>query len=1446
MDLDDQAFTAPGVVECFSAVNSLQDWGAAVENCVDVALRAGFGNKPHLPKSFRGRCKPLKIVKCPVNSAIKQACPGSYEPSTEVLTMATRRKITQLRRIESLHRRLRKISGLPFDWDVHCQLLAEWKAVAHNTAFGCPFLHWLARFPDMDYPDFPLPTVAWMFETLQLTRHFVDASLQDDAKIQRAKIVYERVLDKQKGHTKAFAMVRGPGPPPVTHISTKHYLDAIVVTQEDGKLHEVFADSSAIAQLSRTFPVAIGSVPGTIVSMDSAFFTVATVQAVDLTSDDAKITQDQTVMAPPDVASELSGFWQPIWQRDTRSLDFMKQTPDTLGFATFLSAVPPRPEIQATLSDPSIWTRAISKLRTASARGTDSISAQELKLLPPVAIESLASLFATSTRPFDDSFMNGLVAPLSKAGSEVPSRDRTRPITILPQLYRLWASVLCMQITYELQSWAPPEITGFLPKRGAVSAVVHAQHQLEWSHWKRIVLTGLVLDLRKCFNCLRQSFCYHAMKSCGVPVWILDAWIVAQDSLHRFWMLHGQLFEAGKASTGCPEGDQFSVIAMLCVSIAWVAFVKQFSVYPAQLCLTAYADNWSWTVQQPSEHAAILRATQEFIHAAGVSIDWDKTWWWVSQSCILDEVAAAISAVAPVPVTRLRSASDLGFQMQYGQLNRLGILHQRIETGFQRLKRLSSMACSLAVKEHMLVSSIYPATFHGSETKPPAQDVFQRMRSAASRALIGEATTLSSPIALLFGAKGILDPEFHYVCRLLATVRLYLLSLSPQRVLDFCHLAAHFLGSLHQVHGPAAALGFTLRSLGWQIDSSGVISVGAFLSVDFVNCSFQRLRRFLEFSWEIDLVKSSTSRWSWFSFPDISVTDTRQVLSQFGDSQRVLLIREISGGYQLAGQKKHWLEGEDGSCCFCGMDDSRRHRLEECPIGADIRENYTSLFSFVESSGSCMLDWPVVCVHPSSEALRVLHFRLSFPSWSVSVIDALQRHVDLGGVPRFYTDGACQFPNLVNCRYAAFAVVWDMCMNDAERIVFADACRYSGDFTRVFQKIAAAMTPGEQDILRSEISAIVNVIENFYTGEIYVDSQTALSLSLLALRSSDRADFAGKEHFDLLLRIWARRSLVNFRLHKVKSHDNFAKIQDPLTRFHAMGNAAADGVAVSARDKLLPQVVKEHLVVHRDLTQDKDHLYALFRLHLQLLEARGKKLQIEKKTSSPLIDFQQVWRAFEAWTVPISVFRTGLADLSLLQFSSFGERLAKLTHAWLVQLKWPEENTGPLNFVCGISWIELGLSWMCTNNCYLPVLRKDQDGQLRVRILGSVEDAVDAGFSFTEAGTMVEKMIGNVQGLIPQSVFPVVTRKKSAALYHLGAGKYYQGLTVRPELPAQSKVFAILKKTLQGGAIGNGMTGTPQLEVPQGESGLLPFNWARRSTTATTAMCKARAARKRL
>ena len=132
--------------------------------------------------------------------------------------------------------------------------------------------------------------------------------------------------------------------------------------------------------------------------------------------------------------------------------------------------------------------------------------------------------------------MTGLIAPLSKTGTEIPTHDRTRPITILPQVFRLWAAVMCSQMARAICVWAPSSITGFLPARGANNAALQSHWNIESSRSDAVHLSGLALDLQKCFNCIRWKFSFRAMLFCGFPVAMLLMQTIGLGQL-RGWMI---------------------------------------------------------------------------------------------------------------------------------------------------------------------------------------------------------------------------------------------------------------------------------------------------------------------------------------------------------------------------------------------------------------------------------------------------------------------------------------------------------------------------------------------------------------------------------------------------------------------------------------------------------------------------------------------------------------------------------------------------------------------------------------------------------------------------------------------------------------------------------------------------------------------------------------------
>ena len=211
------------------------------------------------------------------------------------------------------------------------------------------------------------------------------------------------------------------------------------------------------------------------------------------------------------------------------------------------------------------------------------------------------------------------------------------------------------------------------------------QFQLERAHFSNVKASGLVLDLRKCFNFIRWSLGIPLIRHCGVPFELVQQWALSLAQLHRVWQIKGNIFEAGSTSRGFPEGDAMSVVVVVCLAGLWCCFVAH-RCNSTALSLSAYADNWSWSLTDHSMHPCAMESTLTILQKEGLTIDWTKTWYWVTHSSDAALVSQLLTPFAPVDQLRRRSsAPDLGFQTQYTKKARLGIISDRIESGLNAL-----------------------------------------------------------------------------------------------------------------------------------------------------------------------------------------------------------------------------------------------------------------------------------------------------------------------------------------------------------------------------------------------------------------------------------------------------------------------------------------------------------------------------------------------------------------------------------------------------------------------------------------------------------------------------------------------------------------------------------------------------------------------------------------
>ena len=1378
---------------------TLEEWGQKVESLADVSLKQTYAKDGHghrgLPKAYRGRCQPRHPVKSPIYSSVKKARQGDFEPLFEINRMSTKRQIKQTRRIQNLLRRIQKLEqdiNMPQQYHEECH--QEWVTILQSTAFGAPFHEWLTEVPELGYPQWLIPTSHWLSAVSQYVQHQVTAAVAEDHAIFAKKNQFNKFCDQRyQGSAQAFSKIKGAPPAPITEVYIPAEAECVLVWKPDANQVECFCEDPEL--FNRLSPVTIMQHTGWIVQQEAHSFTVQFHSLPDTEETVATVAQAHYVVEPSQVADQLTAFWAPLWQatHEVQSHDCWPE------FDTLLQQLPVFPASFQFDDSLEKWKEAIKKLRATSARGFDGVSAQEIKTLPDGMIQELIMICNSYTQGFPTWFMRTRVCPLNKV-ADVPMAQQSRPICIMSQIYRLFAGVFCTQV---LQHWScmfPPSITGMLPARGSYDAAYAVQMMIELAKFRGHNISGLTLDLKKCFNCIRHEAGHRLLTALGLPKKRILQFMLSIKRMHRYWEVSGQSFGPVSATCGFPEGDAHSVLIMLAIALLWACNVNH--VTSANFQAAAYADNWSWITSQACDHGPAAQATGDVTSCCGLSIDWGKTWRWATSTSTAEQALDSIQATLHThDIDRCHNAKDLGFQLHYSGVRTLGSRKTRLEHGQHRLSRLAQSSYNLTVKEHVLRMSIYPAMFYGTEIFPVASDTLSKIRSSAAEALVGPSHSMSPALILLLTKGTILDPEFIVMSQAVRSAMQWLAKQSPQTQQDFFKVASQFVGSTMNTAGPASTLKHYLTKMSWTIDAQGFLLIEGLIKCHLVRDGFPTVLRFMTLTWQQQLVTSLTSRFSLFSMPDISRCDTLAILKTCTDADRRQIMREIAGAYQTESQKAHWVDDNTGNCQFCGAIDDKCHRLLQCPVFAHTREPFQDMIRQADEEGLTFAELAVIHSHADMQVHQLLHHQQPDPIVAENFHTFAQIR-QLHNQPfNIYVDGSCSNPSFPTTRYAAFAVVLDTADNDFHRRDLARAYRDYGVVPHTLQTCFAARVRGFQSIPRAELSAL-KTAATIPFGIIHSDSNYAIKQACAAVTNTTK--LYAKSNADVLWEIHDLQPGVS-RFKKIKAHQNLHAVEDLLDLYHALGNHVADETAKHACKTMNQEWQIELQKFHDQTNTARNLLSECYQLHLELFKARARTAQQMTRQDAAAVPVtaknspDTIFHKLCNWMpndTQVLTFPGGQQDW----FSNFswGTTWAQRIYEWMQQIHWPNEPQGPLEKEIGISWLELALSLTFTFSKCLPILRKTEQGQVRLLMVEDAADVEAFAVHLSDIAATAQKMWTQAMLLVPESAVPANGRGLQTSLYVQGFGQSVSGLCPRPNFPMQESVLLFVRDNLQG------------------------------------------------
>eukprot|EP00438_Fugacium_kawagutii_P030899 Skav215852 [mRNA] locus=scaffold1630:238570:242613:- [translate_table: standard] len=1280
----------------------------------------------------------------------------------------------------------------PFTPNQELQLQQEWKAITHAAGFQPSFVQWVVAWPNFQTYPVDKPSLDFVHDLEQILKHHCDHQVYQEESARKKLLKFQAHYEAKHMHAKNISRNIGePSMPALQIVDVTIQEHAQVQNQEHG-LVTLTVNNRRPWHLTR--PVTLDGHEATIVSIEAS-----TIECMIHDSDcqlppDVVIQQSDQSTDPDIVANALDEYWQQFWGRDPPWDD--TESHPWNDFDKYLNQVPDLPRCKIKLNDLQAWKNAITTSKTASAKGVDGWSVEELRSLPDIALQKLIDIFEHWMQhgiSWPKSLMQAVTIPLGKVAHPT-SPSETRPITILAIVYRWWAKIICRQVLWQWSGTMPSSIVGFIPTRTATTHLMDLQHQLEIQHTlpqhRKTPMGGLTLDLRKCFNTIPRAPASKAMIKAGIPPEIVQQWAESQSKIQRVWQVDRGLRLGKPNTTGCPEGDTFSILACISIAYVWQHFLMLLELTPF-----VFADNWSWRGHSIVSHRKAIEHTQHFCQSLRLYIDWGKTWTWSTDTRMKNQWKKIAKTMLPQARFQiLSSARELGYQIHYTRVHSRATQRVRHMQALRRLQKLKRQKADLNTKGMMAHYAMQKALY-AVETYYVGRKWTRELRTAVTQALMPDRMHANPHLGCLVIAKTLKDPEHYIILQSIRATRRLLSDKDAEYVKTFCTMTAqHDLKPQH-VHGPAGALAMNLARIGWSLNDKGTIHTDTQVDFDLLFTCPKQLETFLAFAWSKHIVQTALERPKWRGIPFPDVQATGSILHALEPSHHHIIAREILGVYHGTKQKQHYKPDEQ-ACPFClHPDDDVEHRLLNCPATESVRIKHSTTIQQLAEMDDVWMHLPVLFHDPYFEFRTWIHSHIPSPEWNSQVLDDIMNTLQQGHQLQFWTDGACSHPKFPSARKASFSAVWHPHVTEQQQADIVRAFHANNRIPSSFQTLFVGRCQGEQNVPRAELQAVGHLIcmladllehrPSQPLAVVWTDSMYVIRITdkLMNMRDSPGVYMLTSSDHLQPLRCALQGGWVEIR--KIKAH--VASTNPDLVTFYHLGNEAADHAAGAV---LRDESALEHMYPNpAEIQQQYDFLSNLYSYMNQLQQERAKlrkalQPQSPRQTANSQPGIQQLhnWNKDNIWQLqPVQPQEAFLA-------CTWGTAHAVAVVNWLTSVRWQTE-PDPHSARLGTTWYELCFAYLDQTRNPIPI----NVGGTGADFLPRFVYPTDERQNFAQLIYTFERTITQMQQLLGISLVPM-NKRQAMGLTLLGNTHGSGGIAARCEYPNREQVWEHLQR----------------------------------------------------
>ena len=1368
-----------------------------------------------LPKTHKGKMQNIIPKEQRFRAFTPTARVGDFEPACEVRSIKNTQIIRQVRRIQSLRRRIQKLATYEEIWQSTWDgLQSEWSAILKAKGFGTSFPNWICTNLQWPFVTMTIPKLDILQALEEAVLNYYQIVQQHETKARQETAYINHQIDHLYNYDRnAYASIKEPPQQFIQMLQSKWECE-VVIAELDPSTIQFQLHTGHLPNIGAI--CTIGQHQAVVNQADEHTFRatwIHTEPKVFSVGQRITINIESRGMQPQDIHRALQNYWQPIWNRDTaaESIDPTEWS----NIASVLQTLD-MPQINQNIDVTSlaVWQKVIHRTKSSSAPGADGWYYEELKALPVKAIQELILVFNhPSFQGFPTALMKARVVPLPKK-EDTETANHTRPITVLPTLYRLWSAVMAHQIMQSITAVLPTGMIGFVKGKSGHTGMYQLAWQIEQAHYAGSPLSGLTLDLTKAFNQFPRVPVMMILQSMGIPASILEKWIFSLNQIKKFFDHRGWISDFHRSTTGIVEGDGLSIVGMIGVATYWMKMIEHPSINPM-----AYADNLSWSSQDHQAHQRALKCTIECFQNLRIPIDWQKTWVWgthkshrkhwkiVANNCLPPEQDLQI----------MHSSVDLGMVMNYSSHRQLLKTADRLQAAVARLQRLTRQNLALDVVAKIIATAVWPKAFYGQEISQLGKQHFHEIRAAAAKALLGKSQPGLAALANMLSSPTLVDPELHVIINAVRAAK-NMLHLQTQEQQDlFYKIASQAKGTCASSRGPASALKGYLERLGITLTPNGTLMLISGVNLHLRDTPFPTIKKFLKEEWMRDLPIMTSERKTVIHAPMISYRHTQQIIQKFTIADQKRILHDVCASYQMQDQKAHWTEQQSDQCPFCTNADSRRHRATACPALQDVYDRHSAVITNMSDCNDIHFDLPVIFHSPYNDLFQQCNFTPTPVEFTAASTAEIQRQLQNGVRPTFFTDGSCFAPNMPAMAMAAWSIVLSNITEEVDKQRIVDLGVNADNLSSSFSTVAVARCHGEQSIDRAELQAVTHIFERWAFTTLVTDSDYVRMAIDMAAKAPNEAALSMKPNADLLLRLFAVLPNSDHRIVKVESHVLEGRIpkqyNDP---FYILGNYVADRLAKEANQQLAQDMMEQWQNEHEQMEEDQRRLAAFYKL---LLDIQPQRAQLENNrrttraqqmaTPDSYPQHKTLPQQLMDWspegTRQFSLYWPEGVDLR----GPWGEEVLSAAIQWWNQLRWPISATGPIQ-TAGITWGELLLDFLLDRRISVPVRNPHSSSKTMVRSLYALKHA---GVAFFHVVKHFYWMMMWLNKRLQGALLEGLSVGRVTSLQRQGSTNRHHGIRSRPVLTNQNSVILAIEEYRK-------------MAHPQRFSGLTQWPWS--------------------